>query len=105
MSDTFDSIVRGLKRPFYAAIFQTPQTAGYPHWGYMTEIMVEFAAKQPGFLAFKTSGPVNGFSTSMTFWSSEEAIKSWEEKMDNKPAGYKILISKAEDDYDKRTGA
>jgi heme-degrading monooxygenase HmoA len=102
MPDTFDSFIRTLKRPFYAVIFQTPQTAGYPHWGQMTESMVEFAAAQPGFLGFETSGPVNGFTTSMTFWSSEEAIKSWEEKMDNKPTGYKILISKAEDVYDKK---
>ncbi len=61
MSDTFGSFVKTLKRPLYAVIFQTPQTAGYPHWGHMTESMVQFAAKQPGFLGFKTSGPVNGF--------------------------------------------
>jgi len=102
MSDTFSAFLRALKQPCFAVIFQTPQTVGFPHWGYMTEGMVEFAARQPGFLGFKTTEPVNGFSISMTFWSSEEAIRMWEEKLDAKPDGYKILISKAADFYEKK---
>ena len=102
MSSTLSSFARTLKRPHFAVIFQTPQTAGYPNWGYMSENMVEFASKQAGFLGIETLGPVNGFSTTMSFWSSEDAIKSWESQMDNKPTGYKILITKVEDDYAKK---
>jgi heme-degrading monooxygenase HmoA len=102
MSDAFSSFIRTLKRPHFAVIFVTPQTAGFPHFGYMTENMAEFAAKQPGFLGIKTLGPVNGFSTTMSFWSSEEAIKAWETRMDNKPAGYEIRVVKTEDDYVKK---
>jgi hypothetical protein len=71
MSATFNEFVKRLKRPCYAVIFETPQTAGYPHWGYMSESMIEFASKQPGFLGVETLGPANGFSTSMSFWSNE----------------------------------
>jgi heme-degrading monooxygenase HmoA len=99
MSDTFSAFVKALKRPLFAVIFQTPRTAGHPHWGYMSDIMIEFAAKQPGFLGVKTQGPAKGFSITMSFWESEEAIKAWETSMEQKPAGYKILISKVEADH------
>jgi len=105
MSDTFSAFVKTLKRPLFAAIFQTPQTAGYPHWGHMSESMIAFAAKQPGFLGIKTDGPVEGFSTTMSCWISEESIKAWEKCVDNKPAGYKILVSKVDDDCGKKSGA
>jgi hypothetical protein len=98
MSDSFSAFVKTLKRPLFAVIFQTPQTAGHPHWGYMSDGMIEFAAKQPGFLGVKTEGPINGFSVTVSFWASEDAIKMWEKRMEDKPAGYKILVSKVEND-------
>lgn len=105
MSDTFSAFVKTLKQPVFAVIFQTPQTAGYPHWGYMSDSMIEFAAKQPGFLGVMTRGPINGFSTTMSFWASEDAITAWETRMENKPAGYKILVSKVEYDCGKGSAA
>lgn len=63
----------------------------------MSDGMIEFAAKQSGFLGVETSGPVKGFSITMSFWASEDAIKAWESLMEIKPVGYKILISKVED--------
>ena len=98
MSDEFSAFVRTLKWPFFAVIFQTPQTAGFPHWGYMSDAMIEFAKRQPGFLGVKTIGPTNGFSITMSFWSTRDAIKAWEAQMEYKPDGYKILISTVEDD-------
>jgi hypothetical protein len=101
MSDAFSTFIKRLQRPVFAVIFQTPQTAGFPHWGFMSDTMIEFASKQRGFLGVETSGPVQGFSTTMSFWASEDAIKTWESLMENKPVGYKILISKVEDDHVK----
>jgi hypothetical protein len=101
MSDAFSAFIKRLQRPVFAVIFQTPQTAGFPHWGFMSDSMIEFAAKQPGFLGVETSGPVKGFSITMSFWASEDAIKAWESLIESKPVGYKILISKVEDDYVK----
>jgi hypothetical protein len=88
MPDTFSAFVKTLKRPLFAVIFQTPETAGYPQWGYMSDSMVQFAAKQPGFLGIKTEGPANGLSVSMSFWESEDAIKAWETRIEQKAAGY-----------------
>ncbi len=105
MSDTFSEFAKTLKRPIFAVIFQTPQTAGYPHWGFMSDSMIEFAAKQPGFLGVKTEGPTEGFSITMSFWDSEEAIKAWESRIDQKPPGYRILISKVEDEQVKKPAA
>lgn len=99
MSDIFSEFIKTLKRPGFAVIFQTPATAGYPHWGYMSDSMVEFAGTQPGFLGIKTYGPVRGFSITVSFWASEDAIKTWEARMEPKPAGYKILISKVDGDF------
>lgn len=98
MSDELSAYIKTLKWPVFAVIFQTPQTAGYPHWGYMPDAMTEFATQQPGFLGVKTLGPTNGFSITMSFWATHEAIKAWEARMESKPDDYKILISKVEND-------
>ena len=71
----------------------------------MSDSMIEFASKQPGFLGVETEQLEQGFSITMTFWSSEGAIKAWETLMHNKPIGYKILISKVEADYVKTSVA
>lgn len=105
MSDIFSEFIKTLKRPVFAVIFQTPATAGHPHWGYMSDSMVEFAGTQPGFLGIKTYGPVRGFSITVSFWASEDAIKTWEASMEPKPAGYKILISKVNGDFVQKSTA
>ena len=101
MADDFSRFIRTLERPFYAVIFQTPQTAGRPHWGLMSDSMIEFAAKQPGFLGVATERAGEDFNITMTFWKGEDAIKAWEALIADKPIGYKILISKVEDSYVK----
>ena len=66
--------------PYYAVIFTSIRTADDPA-GYeaMAERMVELARHQPGFLGIESARGADGLGITVSYWTSEAAIRGWRE--------------------------
>jgi len=64
--------------PYYVVIFTSIRTAEDPA-GYeaMAERMVELARAQPGFLGIESARGADGLGITVSYWTSEEAIRAW----------------------------
>ena len=93
--------------PYYAVIFtsiKTDNTEGYVE---MSDLMVDLAQKQEGFLGLESANSEIGITVS--YWTDLEAIKKWKQNADHVTAqkkgrtdwykSYKTRISKVERDY------
>ncbi len=63
--------------PYYAMIctsLRTSRDAGYAE---MAERMVELAGSMPGFLGAESVRGADGFGITVSYWRSEEEIRSW----------------------------
>lgn len=94
----------------YAVIFTSQRnekdSAGYER---MSELMVEAAKKQPGFLRVESLRNSGGFGITISYWDSLDAIKNWKEHSEHLKAqkagkenwydSFKVEICKIEKEY------
>jgi len=64
--------------PYYAVIFTAYRNEqdddGY---GAMSDRMVELASQQPGFLGVESARGEDGLGITVSYWTTEEAIRGW----------------------------
>ena len=98
--------------PYYAVIFTSIRTAddsvGYEA---MAERMVELARDQPGFLGIESARGADGLGITVSYWTSEEAIRGWREHAEHLVAQqhgrnrwyeqYELRVAKVEREYGK----
>jgi heme-degrading monooxygenase HmoA len=63
--------------PYYAVVFSSQRKEGDNGYGATADRMVELAAQQPGFLGVETVRGADGFGITVSYWTSEEAIRNW----------------------------
>jgi len=93
--------------PYYAVIFTSVRTALDEGYKAMSEKMVKLAEQQPGFLGWE--GARNEIGITVSYWESEQAIRTWKANMDHLEAQnlgrdkwyerYKTRVAKVERDY------
>lgn len=64
--------------PYYVVTFASRRT-GEDADGYarMAAAMAELAAKQPGYLGMESARDAEGFGITLSYWTSEQAIRDW----------------------------
>ena len=97
--------------PYYAVIFTSLRTDGERGYGAMAEKMVALAAQQPGFLGVESVRGADGLGITVSYWTSEEAIKNWKANAEHRVAqqagmktwyaDYRLRIAKVEHAYGK----
>jgi heme-degrading monooxygenase HmoA len=93
--------------PYYAVIFSSLRTEGDHGYAAMTDLMVELAAVQPGFLGMESVR--DGLGITISYWESLEAIRNWKSNVEHREAqrlghrmwysSFKVRIAKVERDY------
>lgn len=93
--------------PYYAVIFTSLRTDGDNGYKQMSELMMELARKQDGFLGVESARDRLGITVS--YWRDMESIRKWKENTDHSFArekgrtewylAFKVRISKIERDY------
>lgn len=72
------------KPPYFAVIFTSVRTAhddgGY---GAAADRMVELARQQPGFLGVESARGSDGLGITVSYWTTEEAIRTWRENAEH----------------------
>ena len=101
--------------PYYAVIFtslRTPVDAkGY---AVTADRMVELARHQPGFLGVESARGTDGLGITVSYWSSEEAIRAWREQAEHQLAqaagrekwyaAYQLRVCRVERAYGLHSG-
>ncbi len=97
--------------PYYAVIFTSLRTGGDRGYDAMAEHMMELAAQQPGFLGVETVRGADGLGITVSYWTSEDAIKNWKANAEHRVAqeagiqkwyaDYRLRIAKVERAYGK----
>jgi heme-degrading monooxygenase HmoA len=100
--------------PYYAVIFTSLRTDGDRGYEKMAERMFELASQQPGFLGVETARGSNGLGITVSYWTSEDAIKNWKANAEHRIAqetgqkvwyaDYRLRVAKVERAYGKRLG-
>ncbi|MBD3638939.1 MAG: antibiotic biosynthesis monooxygenase [Crocinitomicaceae bacterium] len=95
------------KPPYYAVIFSSIRTEGDNGYEGMTELMVELASQQDGFLGLESAR--NDLGITVSYWKDLESIKKWKQHHEHVIAQkkgrtewyrhYKTRIAKVERDY------
>lgn len=63
--------------PYFAVIFTSVRTDGDNGYARMAEAMVALSSRQPGFLGIESVRGNDGLGITVSYWSSEEAIRNW----------------------------
>lgn len=63
--------------PYFAVIFTSVRTDGDNGYAHVAEAMVRLAAEQPGFLGMESVRGSDGLGITVSYWSSEKAIRDW----------------------------
>jgi heme-degrading monooxygenase HmoA len=63
--------------PYYAVIFTSLRDDADDGYGDMASRMVELAAQQPGYLGVESARGADGLGITVSYWTSEEAIRNW----------------------------
>jgi heme-degrading monooxygenase HmoA len=76
-----------LQPPYYAVIFTSVRTPADPE-GYeaMAERMAALAREQPGYLGIESARGADGLGITVSYWTSEEAIRQWREHAEHQLA-------------------
>jgi len=95
------------KPPYYAVIFSSLKTENDDGYGEMSELLVELANQQKGFLGIEFAR--NELGITVSYWEDLESIKNWKQQSDHLVAqktgrsdwysAYKTRIAKVERDY------
>ena len=93
--------------PYYAVIFTSIRTEGDEGYGAMATLMEELAQQVPGYLGIESVR--DGLGITVSYWSSEEAIKAWKAQVQHAAAqrlgraqwyeAYFVRVCKVERDY------
>ena len=72
------------KPPYFAVIFTSVRTAN-DDGGYAVaaERMVELARQQPGFLGVESARGADGLGITVSYWTSEDAIRAWQQNAEH----------------------
>lgn len=101
--------------PYFAVIFTSIRAAGDPD-GYArtAERMVELAQTIPGFLGIESVRDMAGVGITVSYWSSEEAIRQWQQHAEHREAQrlgrerwyerYELRVCRVERAYGLRPG-
>src|SRR6266571_8380817 len=80
-----DLIARTPEPPYYAVIFTSLRTAeddaGYAR---AAAAMAEMARRQPGFLGVESARGEDRLGITVSYWTSEEAIRNWKMAADHR---------------------
>lgn len=99
--------------PYYAVIFTSIRTpadaAGY---AVTADRMVDLARQQPGFLGVESVRSSDGLGITVSYWTSEGAIRAWREEAEHRLAqaagrekwyaAYQLRICRVERAYSKQ---
>ena len=101
--------------PYYAVVFTSIRTDGDHGYGHMADRMVELAREQPGFLGVESARGADGFGITVSYWTSEEAIRNWKANAEHRIAqetgksrwyaDYQLRVAKVERAYGKQPPA
>lgn len=69
--------------PYYAVIFTSLRRNEDEGYGAMAEKMVRLASTVPGFLGVESVRGADGFGITVSYWASEEAIRTWKTNTDH----------------------
>lgn len=96
------------KPPYYAVIFTSVRTDIINGYTEMSELMLELAQQQEGFLGVESAR--NELGITVSYWKDLESIRKWKQQSDHLIAqekgrkqwyeSYKTRIAKVERDYD-----
>ena len=81
-----NTIARTPEPPYFAAIFSSQRTVGERGYGAMADHMLDLAAQQPGYLGVESVRDVTGFGITVSYWTSEEAIRAWKANSEHQAA-------------------
>ena len=95
--------------PYYAVIFTNQRTEVDDGYQAMAERMVELASQQPGYLGHESFRHPDGAGVTISYWASQEAIRSWKGVAEHREAqekgrkqwycAFKTRICRVERDY------
>src|SRR5436190_20088479 len=100
--------------PCWAVIFSS-QRAAEDAEGYArtADAMVELARAQPGFLGIESARGADGFGITVSFWTSEDAIRDWKRVVAHRAAQrmgrerwyehYELRVARVERAYSTET--
>lgn len=75
-----DALARTPPPPYYAVIFTSVRSAEESaEYGEMAHRMVELAATMPGFLGVESVRDPAGVGITVSYWESDEAIRTWQQ--------------------------
>lgn len=83
MNDAFAQLP---EPPYYAVIFSALRTQGDHGYAAMADRMVELARLQPGFLGVESTRDAAGFGITVSYWTSEDAIRAWKADLEHQRA-------------------
>ena len=100
-------LVRTPPPPYYAVSFSSLRTEIDEGYAAMTNLMVELAAQQPGFLGVETAR--DGLGLTVSYWESEDSIAAWKANLKHAAAqrlgrekwyeAYSVRVCRVERDY------
>src|SRR5437899_9410039 len=95
--------------PYYAVIFTAQRTADDNGYGETADRMMELARSMPGYLGVESTRSADGLGITVSYWSSEEAIRAWKAQADHQLAQergkrqwyrhYELRVAKVERAY------
>lgn len=95
------------EQPYYAVIFSSIRTEEIDGYKEMSDLMVELAQEQEGFLGIESAR--NELGMTVSYWKDLESIKKWKQQADHLIAQkkgrtewykrYKTRIARVERDY------
>ncbi len=93
--------------PYYAVIFSSNMSENHEGYSKMSDLMVNLAKKQDGFIGVESAR--NEIGITVSYWRDLESIKNWKIHADHQIAQrsgksdwytrYKVRISRVERDY------
>jgi heme-degrading monooxygenase HmoA len=63
--------------PYYAVIFANQASKTPEGYAEMVQVMLDCAAEIPGYIGIESSRIADGFAVTVSYWDSEDAIKTW----------------------------
>lgn len=101
--------------PYFAVIFTSVRAAGDDDgYAQTAERMVELAQALPGFLGIESVRDGAGVGITVSYWSSEEAIRQWQQHAEHREAQrlgrerwyerYELRVCRVERAYGLRRG-
>jgi heme-degrading monooxygenase HmoA len=109
-NDPYESkspIAKTPEPPYYAVIFSSLRNDDQDGYAEMSDLMMELAARQPGFLGVETAR--EGLGITVSYWDSLASIDAWRRNAEHRQAqrlgrqrwyaNYRVRIAKVEREY------